>query len=177
MDAPDAYAHKVMVNTSLRWRGRRWSGEVASAQLPDTVTSIDGYRQVIAQSPPAGSRATPRAELQLEIATATSTSTAAPADPGAGLAGSPVPMPPCQTASGSPAAEGGNLTVPNLSGMTSVQAIEIAEAAGFSGSVEVTEPPQGQHVQPGTVFAQTPAAGSTARGRARIVVYVVPVTR
>ena len=46
MDAPDAYAHKVMVNTSLRWRGRRWSGEVASGQLPDTVTSIDGYRQV-----------------------------------------------------------------------------------------------------------------------------------
>jgi hypothetical protein len=35
-----------MVNTSLRWRGRCWSGEVASAQLPDTVTSIDGYRQV-----------------------------------------------------------------------------------------------------------------------------------
>ena len=46
MDAPDAYAHKVMVNTSLRWRGRRWTGEVASAQLPDTVTSIDAYRQV-----------------------------------------------------------------------------------------------------------------------------------
>jgi len=46
MDAPDAYAHKVMVNTSLRWRGRRWSGEVASARLPDTVTSIDFCRQV-----------------------------------------------------------------------------------------------------------------------------------
>ena len=31
MDAPDAYAHKVMVNTCLRWRGRRWTGEVTSA--------------------------------------------------------------------------------------------------------------------------------------------------
>ncbi len=29
MDAPDAYAHKVMVNISLRWRGRRWTGETA----------------------------------------------------------------------------------------------------------------------------------------------------
>jgi RNA polymerase sigma-70 factor (sigma-E family) len=46
MDAPDAYAHKVMVNTYLRWRGRRWTGEVASAQLPETLVYTDGFRQV-----------------------------------------------------------------------------------------------------------------------------------
>ena len=46
MDAPDAYAHKVMVNTCLRWRGRRWTGEVASAQLPETGTATDGFQQV-----------------------------------------------------------------------------------------------------------------------------------
>jgi RNA polymerase sigma-70 factor (sigma-E family) len=46
MDAPDAYAHKVMVNACLRWRGRRWTGEVPSAQLPETVTSTGGFRQV-----------------------------------------------------------------------------------------------------------------------------------
>ena len=32
MDAPEAYAHKILVNTSLRWRGRRWTGEIASAE-------------------------------------------------------------------------------------------------------------------------------------------------
>jgi RNA polymerase sigma-70 factor (sigma-E family) len=46
MDAPDAYAHKVMVNTYLRWRGRRWTGEVASGQLPETFACTDGFRQV-----------------------------------------------------------------------------------------------------------------------------------
>jgi RNA polymerase sigma-70 factor (sigma-E family) len=46
MDAPDAYAHKVMVNACLRWRGRRWTGEVPSAQLPETVTSTGGFQQV-----------------------------------------------------------------------------------------------------------------------------------
>jgi len=46
MEAPDAYAHKVMVNTCLRWRGRRWTGEVASARLPATVTGTDGFQQV-----------------------------------------------------------------------------------------------------------------------------------
>jgi RNA polymerase sigma-70 factor (sigma-E family) len=46
MDAPDAYAHKVMVNTSLRWRGRRWRGEVAFAELPESVAATSGFQQV-----------------------------------------------------------------------------------------------------------------------------------
>ncbi len=46
MDAPDAYAHKVMVNTCLRWRRRRWTGEVASAELADTGMAADGFQQV-----------------------------------------------------------------------------------------------------------------------------------
>jgi RNA polymerase sigma-70 factor (sigma-E family) len=46
MDAPDAYAHKVMVNTFLRWRGRRWAGEVASAELPERGAATGGYHQV-----------------------------------------------------------------------------------------------------------------------------------
>jgi RNA polymerase sigma-70 factor (ECF subfamily) len=46
MDAPDAYAHKVMVNVFLRWRGRRWTGEVPSPELPETVTSADWFQQV-----------------------------------------------------------------------------------------------------------------------------------
>lgn len=46
MDAPDAYAHKVMVNAFLRWRGRRWTGELPSPELPETATSTGGFQQV-----------------------------------------------------------------------------------------------------------------------------------
>ncbi len=45
MAAPDAYAHKVMLNTCLRWRGRRWTGEIASAFLPESAAG-DGFHQV-----------------------------------------------------------------------------------------------------------------------------------
>ena len=46
MDAPDAYAHKIMVNTSLRWRGRRWTGETAFAELPEHAAASGGFQQV-----------------------------------------------------------------------------------------------------------------------------------
>jgi RNA polymerase sigma-70 factor (sigma-E family) len=46
MEAPEAYAHKTMINTFLRWRGRRWTGEVASAELPESVTDTGGFSQV-----------------------------------------------------------------------------------------------------------------------------------
>jgi RNA polymerase sigma-70 factor (sigma-E family) len=46
MEAPGAYAHKTMVNTFLRWRGRRWTGEVASAELPDSVADSGGFVRV-----------------------------------------------------------------------------------------------------------------------------------
>lgn len=34
-DAPQLYARRVMVTTYLRWRRRRWNGEVATGVLPD----------------------------------------------------------------------------------------------------------------------------------------------
>jgi RNA polymerase sigma-70 factor (sigma-E family) len=46
MDAPEAYAHKAMVNTFLRWRGRRWTGEIASAELPESVADSGGFHRV-----------------------------------------------------------------------------------------------------------------------------------
>jgi RNA polymerase sigma-70 factor (sigma-E family) len=46
MEAPDAYAHKVMVNTFLRWRGRRWTGEIASGRIPETGAVAGGFGQV-----------------------------------------------------------------------------------------------------------------------------------
>jgi RNA polymerase sigma-70 factor (sigma-E family) len=37
MDVPDAYAHKVLFNTFLRWRGRRWTAEISTECLPVTA--------------------------------------------------------------------------------------------------------------------------------------------
>src|ERR1700745_109110 len=34
-DAPELYVRKIMVNTFLRWRTRRWKGEVATGRLPE----------------------------------------------------------------------------------------------------------------------------------------------
>jgi len=46
MDAPEAYAHKTMVNTFLRWRGRRWTAEIASAEIPESIADTGGFRMV-----------------------------------------------------------------------------------------------------------------------------------
>ena len=46
MEAPEAYAHKTMVNTFLRWRGRRWTGEIASAELPELAADTGGFHRV-----------------------------------------------------------------------------------------------------------------------------------
>jgi DNA-directed RNA polymerase specialized sigma24 family protein len=35
-----------MVNTFLRWRGRRWTGEVASAELPELSGDTGGFGRV-----------------------------------------------------------------------------------------------------------------------------------
>jgi RNA polymerase sigma-70 factor (sigma-E family) len=35
-DAPELYVRKIMVNTFLRWRQRRWNGEVPTGRLPET---------------------------------------------------------------------------------------------------------------------------------------------
>ncbi len=44
-DAPELYVRKIMVNTFLRWRQRRWNGEVATGRLPEA----GGYGDVFAQ--------------------------------------------------------------------------------------------------------------------------------
>lgn len=35
MEGPDAYVRRMMVNKSIDWRHRRWSGEIPTAALPD----------------------------------------------------------------------------------------------------------------------------------------------
>ena len=47
-DAPELYVRKIMVNTFLRWRQRRWTGEIATGQLPETQ-GYDVFAQVDAR--------------------------------------------------------------------------------------------------------------------------------
>jgi RNA polymerase sigma-70 factor (sigma-E family) len=48
-DAPELYVRKIMVNTFLRWRQRRWNGEVATGKLPETAAYGDVYALVDAR--------------------------------------------------------------------------------------------------------------------------------
>lgn len=41
MPGPDGYVRRIMVNKSLDWHNRRWTGEVPTSVLPDRET-IDG---------------------------------------------------------------------------------------------------------------------------------------
>jgi len=40
-DSPDAYVRKIMVTTFLRWQRRRWTSEISTADLPETVATRD----------------------------------------------------------------------------------------------------------------------------------------
>jgi RNA polymerase sigma-70 factor (sigma-E family) len=48
-DAPEAYVRKIMVNTFLRWRQRRWNGEIATRRLPELQAYGDAFAQVDAR--------------------------------------------------------------------------------------------------------------------------------
>ena len=44
--SPELYVRKIMVNTFLRWRQRRWNGEIATAKLPELRAYGDVFAQV-----------------------------------------------------------------------------------------------------------------------------------
>jgi RNA polymerase sigma-70 factor (sigma-E family) len=46
MDAPDAYAHKTMLNIFLSWRRRRWTGEISTERLPVNGAATGGFTMV-----------------------------------------------------------------------------------------------------------------------------------
>ena len=48
-DAPELYVRKIMINTFLRWRQRRWKGEVATGRLPEVAADGDVFAQVDAR--------------------------------------------------------------------------------------------------------------------------------
>ena len=52
-DAPELYVRKIMVNTFLRWRQRRWNGEIAPAGCPssglrDVFALVDARQSLLA---------------------------------------------------------------------------------------------------------------------------------
>ena len=126
---------------------------------------------IVAQSLPAGSDAVPGAEVQLAIASLPR-STKPPIVPGIFPTMTPTPLSPCQAVGGTPPAANATQLVPNVVGMTAASATEAARQAGFSDVTLTTAGPASRPVAPGTVFAQSPAAGSSARPGSGIILYV-----
>ena len=48
-DAPEVYVRKIMINTYLRWRQRRWNGEIATGRLPEMAAYGDVFAQIDAR--------------------------------------------------------------------------------------------------------------------------------
>ena len=49
LDAPEPYVRQIMVNTYLRWRQRRWNGEIATGRMPETAAYGDVFALVDAR--------------------------------------------------------------------------------------------------------------------------------
>ena len=157
-------ADVVGITQDAAWRSSRTPALRGAYDFVPPVRCAPGL--IAAQSLTAGSKAVPGALVWLEIATAPSTSTAAPNDPGMEPTAPPTAQSPCQVVVGTPPASDATRPVPNVVGMGANQARSAARAAGFNVSTVITAAPS-QSLAPGTVFAQSPAAGSSARpGRA-----------
>ena len=46
MEAPEAYAHKVMLNTFLSWRRRRWTTEISTERIVVSRATTGGFARV-----------------------------------------------------------------------------------------------------------------------------------
>jgi RNA polymerase sigma-70 factor (sigma-E family) len=46
MEAPEAYAHKVMLNTFLTWRRRRWTAEISTERFDVSPATTGGFATV-----------------------------------------------------------------------------------------------------------------------------------
>jgi RNA polymerase sigma-70 factor (sigma-E family) len=50
-ESAEAYVHKIMVTTFLRWRRRRWIGEIPTYPLPDQQEPADTWATVDSRQP------------------------------------------------------------------------------------------------------------------------------
>ena len=48
-DSAELYVRKIMVRTFLRWRQRRWTGEIATGRLPEPRAYGDAFAQIDAR--------------------------------------------------------------------------------------------------------------------------------
>ena len=48
-DAPELYVRTIMVNTFLRWRQRRWNGEITTGRVPELQAYGDAFAQIDAR--------------------------------------------------------------------------------------------------------------------------------
>ena len=46
MDAPEAYTHKIMLNTFLSWRRRRWTAEISTERFVVSPATTGGFATV-----------------------------------------------------------------------------------------------------------------------------------
>jgi RNA polymerase sigma-70 factor (sigma-E family) len=46
MESPEAYTNKIMVNTSLSWRRRRWTAEISTERLVVSPATTGGFSTV-----------------------------------------------------------------------------------------------------------------------------------
>jgi beta-lactam-binding protein with PASTA domain len=129
---------------------------------------------VVSQSPAAGTKMPAGGMVDLKVAAVDGTSTGTGTAPGPDSA-TQVAEASCPTVSASRPAQGAKTAVPNATGMSSAAATQVLEAAGFTVTVNVARAPAGQLVAPGTVYGQTPAAGSVASRGTGVTLHVAPV--
>jgi beta-lactam-binding protein with PASTA domain len=133
--------------------------EIDQAKSPTTQHVPPGV--VFAQSPPAGTKTAPGTVL---VVTVPGSGSGGTASPGATSAS-------CQ-AHGRTSSAPGSVVVPSLVGQALASATAIARQAGFTVNVVQAKSASAQHVPQGTVFAQSPSAGSTAPREALLTIYV-----
>src|ERR1700728_1726130 len=46
MEAPEAYTHKIMLNTFLSWRRRRWTAEISTERFVVSPATTGGFTTV-----------------------------------------------------------------------------------------------------------------------------------
>ena len=70
MEAPEAYAHKAMLNTFLSWRRRRWIVEISTERFVVSPATTGGFatvdrRECLGPGPPPAATAEQRALITL----------------------------------------------------------------------------------------------------------------